>query len=122
MRTLDAAGTEAYAHLFQTLGEPTRLAVLQHLATGEHRVRDLVDHIGLAQSTISKHLRFLLECRLVAVRVDGRASWYALAVPDETSALVNAAEALLKATGTEASLHPHLHGSLEAGPAGSDTA
>lgn len=32
--------TGVYAHLFHALGDGSRLAVLQHLATGEHKVRD----------------------------------------------------------------------------------
>ena len=109
MMELDAQATNVYAHLFQALGDPTRLAVLQHLANGEHRVRDLVEHIGLAQSTVSKHLSFLLECNLIAVRPDGRASWYRLTEPEATAALIGASEALLLATGTQARLRVHLH-------------
>lgn len=105
---LDARATEIYAHLFQALADPTRLAVLQHLSYGEHRVRDLVEHIGLAQSTVSKHVAFLLECGLVTVRPDGRSSWYALAQPDETADLITSAERLLHRTGTHATLCPHL--------------
>lgn len=107
-RQLDEEATAVYSHLFQPLGEPTRLAVLQHLAWGEHRVRDLVEHIGLAQSTVSKHLSFLLECRLVAVRPDGRSSWYSLSDPAAISGLIAAAERLLDATGTKAELCVHL--------------
>ncbi|WP_344002610.1 metalloregulator ArsR/SmtB family transcription factor [Microbacterium paludicola] len=105
---LDEEATAVYAHLFQALGEPARLAVLQHLARGEHRVRDLVDHIGLAQSTVSKHLSFLLECRLVDVRPDGRSSWYSLSEPAAISHLIAAAEDLLETTGTKAELCAHL--------------
>ncbi|MDF9810638.1 DNA-binding transcriptional ArsR family regulator [Aurantimicrobium minutum] len=105
---LDEQATGVYAHLFQALGDRTRLEVLQHLATGEHRVRDLVEHIGLAQSTVSKHLSFLLECKLVTVRPDGHSSWYCLAQPSATAALITAAEGLLNATGTNAALCAHL--------------
>ncbi|GAD34687.1 transcription regulator ArsR [Microbacterium sp. TS-1] len=105
---LDERATEIYAHLFQALADPTRLAVLQHLSYGEHRVRDLVEHVGLAQSTVSKHVAFLLECGLVTLRPEGRSSWYALAEPDATAGLVDAAEALLRATGTRATLCAHL--------------
>lgn len=105
---LDEGATEVYAHLFDALGDPTRLAVLQHLASGEHRVRDLVEHIGLAQSTVSKHLSFLLDCRLITVRPEGRSSWYSLTEPNATAALINAAQSLLSATGTHAQLHTHL--------------
>lgn len=107
-RQLDEGATAAYAHLFQTLGEPTRLAVLQHLAWGEHRVRDLVEHISLAQSTVSKHLSFLLDCRLVVLRPDGRSSWYSLSEPAALSGLIAATEGLLDATGTKAKLCAHL--------------
>lgn len=117
-RELDQEATAVYAHLFQALGEPTRLAVLQHLARGEHRVRDLVEHIGLAQSTVSKHLSFLLECRLVVVRPDGRSSWYSLSEPAAISSLIAAAEELLDATGTKAELCAHLRDPERAGAEG----
>ncbi|MBT9605107.1 MAG: winged helix-turn-helix transcriptional regulator [Microbacterium sp.] len=105
---LDDEATAIYAHLFDALGDPSRLAVLQHLASGEHRVRDLVDHLGLAQSTVSKHLRFMQDCRLITVRTEGRASWFNLAHPAATAALINAAEVLLRDAGTHVSLCTHL--------------
>ncbi|MGK4217104.1 ArsR/SmtB family transcription factor [Kocuria marina] len=106
--SLDAQATAAYAHLFQALSEPTRLAVVQHLASGEHRVRDLVEHMGLAQSTVSKHLSFLVECHLIQARPEGRATWYSLTRPHELAALIAAAEHILHATGTDAVLCAHL--------------
>lgn len=106
--SLDTVATAAYAHLFQALAEPTRLAIVQHLASGEHRVRDLVEHMGLAQSTVSKHVSFLLECGLVTSRPEGRASWYALAEPALLRILVAAAEKMLDATGNPVVLCRHL--------------
>ena len=106
--TLDDLATEAYAHLFQAFAEPTRLAILQHLASGEHRVRDLVEHMGFAQSTVSKHLSFLLECGLVVTRPEGRSTWYALADPAPLKDLITAAQHLLEVTGKEAQLCEHL--------------
>lgn len=50
------------AALFRSLGDPTRLAILGHLQLGEHRVRDLTAHLGLAQSTVSAHLACLRDC------------------------------------------------------------
>lgn len=107
-RSLDARATAAYAHLFQALADPTRLSIVQHLTFGEHRVRDLVDHLSLAQSTVSKHVGFLLECGLVQLRPEGRASWYSLADPSRLRAVIAAAEDLLGATGTQAVLCMHL--------------
>ncbi len=103
-QVLDRADTEVYARLFHALSDPTRLAVLQHLALGEHRVRDLVEHLDFAQSTVSKHLSCLLECGLIALRVEGRASWYSLADAEDLSGLLRAAEHLLAATGSQVRL------------------
>lgn len=105
---VDEVATAAYAHLFQALAESTRLAIVQHLASGEHRVRDLVEHMSLAQSTVSKHVSFLLECGLVTTRPEGRASWYALSEPALLRILVAAAEKMLEATGNPAVLCSHL--------------
>lgn len=106
---LSDEASDIYAHLFQALSERSRLAVLQHLSLGEHKVRDLVAHLGLAQSTVSRHLAFLLECGLVRVRPDGRSSWYSIAEPAELAGLFDAAGALLRSVGDDAVLKGHLH-------------
>ena len=97
----------ARAALFHALAEPTRLALLEHLASGEHRVRDLVDHMHLAQSTVSKHLACLRDCGLVTLRTEGRASWFALADPARLSAVLEDAAAFLAASGMLLSLRDH---------------
>ena len=94
------------ASLFRSLGDPSRLAILGHLALGEHKVRELTDHLGLAQSTVSAHLRCLLDCGLVEVRAVGRSSIYSLAVEGEVLGVLSAAEALLAATGDAVLLCP----------------
>lgn len=99
----------AYAALFHALAEPTRLALLEHLATGEHRVRDLVDHMHLAQSTVSKHLACLRDCGLVMMRAEGRSSWFCLADRPRLTDLMQSADALLGASGVSLSLRDHHH-------------
>lgn len=93
------------ACMFRSLGDPTRLAIVQHLALGEHRVVDLTAHLGLAQSTVSAHLACLKDCGLVASRPVGRASMFSLARP-ELLALLAEAEVLLAATGDAVVLCP----------------
>ena len=66
------------AALFHALADPTRLLILEHLKTGEHKVKDLTEHLGLAQSTVSAHLSCLKDSGLVSVRSQGRASLYSL--------------------------------------------
>jgi ArsR family transcriptional regulator, cadmium/lead-responsive transcriptional repressor len=98
-------GLAAASCLFRGLADPSRLAILQHLAAGEHRVVDLVAHLGLAQSTVSGHLACLRDCGLVTSRAQGRASWFSLARP-EVLDLFAAAEGLLAATGDAVVLCP----------------
>jgi DNA-binding transcriptional ArsR family regulator len=105
--TMTARDTDVSAavYLFRGLAEPTRLAIVRHLARGEHRVVDLTAHLGLAQSTVSGHLACLRDCGLVTARADGRASLYSLARPELLDLLV-AAERLLDATGDAVALCP----------------
>lgn len=101
----EVAALAPAAALFRGLGDPNRLAILRHLALGEHRVRDLTDHLGLAQSTVSAHCLCLADCGLIAPRPQGRATWYSLAQPELLEVLA-AAERLLAATGDAVALCP----------------
>ena len=99
-------GLAEAASLFRGLGDPSRLAIVEHLLLGEHNVRELTEHLGLAQSTVSSHLRCLLDCRMVDVRAVGRSSVYSLAVGLEVMQVLRAAEILLAATGHAVVLCP----------------
>jgi DNA-binding transcriptional ArsR family regulator len=94
------------ASLFHSLSDPARLALLRHLALGEHRVVDLQEHLGLAQSTVSAHLACLRDCGLVTSRPQGRASMFSLAAGPELMAVLGAAERLLAVTGDAVQLCP----------------
>ena len=93
------------AALFRSLADPARLAIVRTLAAGPARVVDLTAVLGLAQSTVSKHLACLRDCGLVEVRPVGRASVHALAQP-EIADLLSAAETVLAATGNAVALYP----------------
>ena len=110
--TSDATDMTVAAALFRGLADPTRLAIVRHLALGEHRVVDLTAHLGLAQSTVSGHLSCLRDCGLVTARAEGRASLYSLARP-ELLDLLQAAERLLEATGDAVALCP-VYGQVQA--------
>lgn len=92
-------GLTAAACLFHGFSDPTRLAILRHLALGEHRVVDLMAHMGRPQSTISKALACLRDCGLVTFRAHGRASVYSLSHPELLRSLFATADQLLEATG-----------------------
>ena len=93
------------AALFRSLGDPTRLAILRRLALGQARVGELVEEVGLAQSTVSKHLGCLKECGLVDSEPVGRASVFRLSQPALVDVLA-AAEAVLQSTGQAVALCP----------------
>lgn len=93
------------AALFHSLADPTRLAIVRRLAEAEARVVDLVGELGLAQSTVSKHLSCLRECGLVDSRPEGRASVFSLTQPALVD-LLRAAEIVLEATGDAVALCP----------------
>ncbi|MGH3367819.1 MAG: ArsR/SmtB family transcription factor [Nocardioidaceae bacterium] len=102
----EAAALSAASCLFRGLGDPSRLAILRHLALGAHRVVDLTAHLGLAQSTVSKHLACLRGCGLVESHPRGRASVFTLSHPQVTLRVLAAAEELLAATGDAVTLCP----------------
>lgn len=116
MKAVAAAGSDpaisaahalsAAACLFRSLGDPARLAILRHLALGEHKVVDLTAHLGLAQSTVSAHLGCLRDCGLVASRPQGRASMWSLNHTASLLDMLSAAERLLAATGDAVALCP----------------
>jgi DNA-binding transcriptional ArsR family regulator len=93
-----AAGVNPVVALFRSLGDETRLRIVARLAAGEARVVDLTGQLGLAQSTVSKHLACLRDCGLVDYRAVGRQSFYALTRP-ELMDLLQAAGDLLAAPG-----------------------
>jgi DNA-binding transcriptional ArsR family regulator len=111
MATLDgideSTASRAAACLFRGMSDPSRVAILRHLLLGEHNVADLTAHLGLAQSTVSKHLACLRDCGLVASRPAGRASVFSLTHPEAVLKVFAAAEELLAATGDAVVLCPN---------------
>ena len=67
------------ARLFGALSDPTRLRLLLALRGGELCACQLIGLVGLAPSTVSKHLALLRAAGLVAARKDGRWVHYRLA-------------------------------------------
>ncbi len=71
--------SETLAPLAKALGHPARLRVLAALgARGECLCGEIVEVVGLAQSTVSQHLKVLREAGLVVGTVDGPRTCYCL--------------------------------------------
>jgi ArsR family transcriptional regulator, arsenate/arsenite/antimonite-responsive transcriptional repressor len=77
---LTDAEAEATAELFRALGDPARVRIVNLIATsgGPVCVCDLVDPLGLAQPTVSHHMRRLLEAGLLVREQRGRCAYYSL--------------------------------------------
>ena len=61
---------------FNAIAEPRRRDILDFLTPRERPVGEIVIALGLAQPSVSKHLRVLRDVGLVDVRRDGRQALY----------------------------------------------
>lgn len=67
------------ALMAKALGHPARVAILQHLFKTDSCIcGDLVDEIGLAQPTISQHLKELKLLGLIKGNVEGTSVCYCI--------------------------------------------
>lgn len=64
--------------IFEVLAEPHRREILALLRAGERPAGELVERLGIAQPTVSKHLKLLREHGLVTVRQDAQRRLYRL--------------------------------------------
>jgi DNA-binding transcriptional ArsR family regulator len=65
--------------VFNAIAEPRRREIIEALAGGEARaVNDLVERLGLAQPTVSKHLSVLRKVGIVSVSKEGQQRLYRL--------------------------------------------
>lgn len=78
MALLDRQSAQEYASWFRALADPTRVQLVEFLARSNRpmSVGELVAEMGLAQSTVSQHLKVLAEVRFVLVEPVGNARHY----------------------------------------------
>lgn len=69
------------AKFFQGLSDPTRIAILELLLTGERNVSEIVRELGGSQSRISNHLACLRWCGFVETRREGLFVYYSVSDP-----------------------------------------
>jgi DNA-binding transcriptional ArsR family regulator len=75
---LDRATAQTYASWFRALADPSRVQIVEYLARQGRPlpVGEIVAAVGLAQSTVSQHLKILTEVRFVLVEAMGTARHY----------------------------------------------
>lgn len=90
------AGSRQLAARFAALSHPARIRILQHLACQESCCcGDVVQKFDLAQSTVSQHLKVLVEAGLVTFEPDRRRSRYRIdrtalsGLSDQVANLIN---------------------------------
>ncbi len=89
--------TQLEAKLFRGLSDPSRLAILKTLLSGERSVSSIVEMTELSQPNVSGHLSCLRDCGLVASRQEGRQVFYSL-TDDEMEAVMRAAGEIVART------------------------
>lgn len=66
-----------FPKFFKAVGDPVRQRILFLLnENGEMPVKDLVEKLGLAQSTVSHHLSILKKAGIIKAREEGTQSYY----------------------------------------------
>lgn len=67
------------ANLFKVLGHPARIAILQYIIRQPACIcNDLVEELGLAQATISQHLKELKTAGIIQGTIKGKSVCYCI--------------------------------------------
>lgn len=82
---MDEGQVMEIAQMFNGLADGTRVRIVKLLAKGEFTVEELIEFLGVAQSTTSHHLRVLKEANLIQGEKRGRNIYYSLVKPVEAS-------------------------------------
>ena len=69
------------ASVFQALGHPTRVAIVEILRDRELSAGDLQDRLGIEQANLSQHLSILRARQIVTNRKEGNQVFYSLRNP-----------------------------------------
>ncbi len=67
--------------VFEALGDPSRLKILDFLRDGEKCACDVVPTVGFAQPTVSRHLKVLIDCGILKRRKEGNKMLYSVTSP-----------------------------------------
>ncbi|MGD8200649.1 ArsR/SmtB family transcription factor [Ornithinimicrobium sp. W1679] len=78
---LEGPDAELLARTLRTLGDPVRLRILGRIRTSagaRTTTKDLADHLGLTQPTVSHHLGVLHDTGFLTRTREGRQTWYVI--------------------------------------------
>jgi ArsR family transcriptional regulator len=69
------------AKVFDALGDPVRLKILECLRDGEKCVCEIIPYMGVPQPLVSRHLAILKRCGLVRARKERNRRLYSVTNP-----------------------------------------
>lgn len=69
---------ELHSRLCAGLADPKRILILYALAERKQNVTELSERLGIAQPTVSRHLKLLRDRNLVVAEREGQAVFYAI--------------------------------------------
>ena len=87
----------------KALSDPNRLRIIHLLTYGEQCARELLEQMQITQSTLSHHMKILVDCGLVSMRKTAKWTHYSLngeqwsAFSDYIGSVRNASDRLLEA-------------------------
>jgi DNA-binding transcriptional ArsR family regulator len=64
--------------VFQAIADPTRRAILSLIALHAMTPNALAEHFDSSRQAVSKHIKILMECKLVEQQQEGREIYYHL--------------------------------------------
>jgi len=79
-----------FIYIAKALSDENRVRALMLLSQGELCVCQLIEMLGLAPSTVSKHMSILRQARLVQARKEGRWMYYSLPDGDAPQCVLEA--------------------------------
>ena len=69
------------ANIFQALGHPTRIAIIEALRDGELPAGVIIERLGIEQANASQHLSILRQKHIVTSRKEGNQVFYSVRDP-----------------------------------------
>lgn len=66
------------SQVFKAIADPTRLEIIEFLKNGEKCQCEIHPELEKSQSTISQHLKILIECGILEMRRDGQKKKYSI--------------------------------------------
>jgi len=72
---------EFKAGVFQALGHPTRVAIVESLRDGEISAGTIIERVSAQQASVSQHLKMLRAKGVVVSRKEGNQVYYSLRDP-----------------------------------------